>query len=335
MISRPINWRECFAMIDRRRLLKLSMLGAVAGNSMLPSTSSRAAEPGAAASPKRTRWIFLGTKGGPRITTGRSNPANVLLVDDVPYVVDCGAGISKRLVEAKVPLPNIRYVFVTHLHSDHVLEFGNMIDGAWSVGLDHEVDAFGPVGLAALTQAFWESNRADIEIRIPDEGKPDPRKLLVVKEITEPGPVMSNDKVKVTAFRTPHPPILERNYAYRFETPDGVIVYACDTAYNPALAKFAEGADLLIHEALYLPGVDAITRRITNASTLKEHLLASHTSTEDVGRVAKAAGVKKLVLTHLVPGDDPSITDEMWMGGARKNFDGPIVVARDLMEIDL
>jgi ribonuclease BN (tRNA processing enzyme) len=322
-------------MIDRRGLLKLSMLGAVAGNWMLPSTSSSAAEPSAAASPKRTRWIFLGTKGGPRITTGRSNPANVLLVDDVPYVVDCGAGVSKRLVEAKVPLPNIRYVFVTHLHSDHVLEFGNMIDGAWSVGLDHEVDAFGPVGLAALTQAFWESNRADIEIRIPDEGKPDPRKLLVVKEITESGPVMSNDKVKVTAFRTPHPPILERNYAYRFETPDGVIVYACDTAYNPALAKFAEGADLLIHEALYLPGVDAITRRITNASTLKAHLLASHTSTEDVGRIAKAAGVKKLVMTHLVPGDDPSITDEMWMEGARKNFDGPIVVARDLMEIDL
>ncbi len=322
-------------MIDRRGLLKLSMLGAVAGGSVLTSMPAGAAEPTAAAAPKRTRWIFLGTKGGPRITTGRSNPANVLLVDGVPYVVDCGAGVSKRLVEAKVPLPDIRYVFVTHLHSDHVLEFGNMIDAAWSVGLNHEVDAFGPVGLEALTQAFWEANRADIEIRIPDEGKPDPRKMLVAKDITGSGPVMSNDKVKVTAFRTPHPPILERNYAYKFETPDGVIVYACDTAYNPELAKFAAGADLLIHEALYLPGVDAITKRITNAATLKEHLLASHTSTEDVGRVAKAAGVKKLVLTHLVPGDDPSITDEMWMEGARKNFDGPIVVARDLMEIDL
>jgi ribonuclease BN (tRNA processing enzyme) len=195
--------------------------------------------------------------------------------------------------------------------------------------------AFGPVGLEALAQAYWESNRADIEIRIPDEGKPDPRKLLVVKDITGPGPVLGNDKVKVTAFRTPHPPILERNYAYKFETPDGVIVYACDTAYNPELAKFAAGADLLIHEALYLPAVDSMTSRIKNASTLKEHLLASHTSTEDVGRVAKAAGVRKLVMSHLVPGDDPDITDEMWMEGARKHYDGPIVVARDLMQIDL
>lgn len=321
-------------MIDRREVLKLSLLGAAVGELGLRAPPSLAAESVSEAR-RRTRWIVLGSKGGPRVTTGRSNPANVLLVDDVPYIIDCGIGITKRLVEANVPLPSLRYVFVTHLHSDHVLEFGNMIDASWSVGLNHEVNAFGPVGLEALVQAYWESNLADIEIRIPDEGKPDPRKLLVVKDIGKSGPVMSNDKVEVTAFRTPHPPILERNYAYKFKTPDGVIVYACDTAYNPELAKFAAGADLLIHEALYLPGVDAMTSRIKNASTLKEHLLASHTATEDVGRVAKAAGVKKLVMSHLVPGDDPSITDEMWMEGARKHYDGPIVVARDLMQIDL
>ena len=316
-------------MIARRTLLKWSLLGATASQFALPAL------PANAAGDKRTRWIFLGTKGGPRVTSGRSNPANVLLVDNEPYVVDCGPGVSKRLAEAKIPLPNIRYVFVTHLHSDHVIEYGNMVYGAWSAGLDHEVDAFGPVGLDALTRAFWEQNRADIEIRMPDESKPDPRKLLVVKEIEASGPVMSNPRVKVSAFRTPHPPILEKNYAYRFETPNGVIVYACDTAYNPELAKFAAGADLLIHEALYVPGVDALTSRVKNAATLKEHLLASHTTTEDVGRVAQAAGVRKLVLTHLVPGDDPSITDEMWIEGARKHYAGPIVVARDLMELEL
>lgn len=316
--------------IDRRTLLKLSM--AAAGTLALPA---QALAQTAAPARKRARWIFLGTKGGPRVTTGRSNPANVLIVDDVPYVMDCGPGVSKRLVEAKVALPSIRYVFVTHMHSDHVLEFGNMVYGAWSAGLNHEVNAFGPVGMGALTKAYWESIRDDVEIRIPDESKPDPRKLLVVKEITDSGPVMSNDRVKVTALRTPHPPILERNYAYKFETPDGVIVYVCDSAYNPALAEFARGADLLIHEALYVPGVDAMTARVKNAATLKEHLLASHTTTEDVGRIAKEAGVKKLVMTHLVPGDDPSITDEMWMEGARKHYGGPIVVARDLMEIEL
>ncbi|HEY6026146.1 MAG TPA: MBL fold metallo-hydrolase, partial [Pseudolabrys sp.] len=251
---------------DRRDFLKLSLLGAAA--TAWPFAAAKAA-----GDPKKTRWIILGSKGGPRVTTGRSNPANVLLVDGVPYVVDCGYGVAQRLAQAKVQLPGVRYVFISHLHSDHVLEFGNMVYSAWSAGLNHEVDAFGPVGLAALTQAFWESNRFDIDIRIPDEGKPDPRKLLLVKEIGESGPLTGTGRVKVSAFQTPHPPILKENFAYRFETPDGVIVYACDTAYNPKLAEFAQGADILIHEAMYLPGVDALAARIKNAPTLKAHLL--------------------------------------------------------------
>ena len=315
---------------DRRDFLKLSLLGAAV--TALPVAIAPAM---AATEPKGTRWIILGSKGGPRVTTGRSNPANVLLVDGVPYVVDCGYGVAKRLVQAKVPLPSIRYVFVTHLHSDHVLEFGNMVYSAWSAGLNHEVNAFGPIGLAALAKAYWESNSFDIDIRIPDEGKPDPRKLLIVKEIEASGPVMNTDRVKVSAFQTPHPPILKKNFAYKFETPDGVIVYACDTEYNPKLAEFAKGADILIHEALYVPGVDALVSRIKNAATLKAHLLAAHTTTEDVGRIAQAAGVKKLVLSHLVPGDDPSITDAMWTEGVRKHYSGNVVVARDLMELDL
>lgn len=185
-----------------------------------------------------------------------------------------------------------------------------------------------------MTRNFWKANSFDLEVRIPDEGKPDPRKLLVVSEITKSGPVMRNESVGVSAFQTPHPPIT-KNYAYRFETPGGVIVYACDTAYNPGLAGFAKGADLLVHEALYEPGVDALAARIKNAESLKKHLLASHTTTEDVGRVAQAAGVKRLVLTHLVPGDDPSITDAMWTEGVRKHFGGDVVVAHDMMAIDL
>lgn len=316
---------------DRRTLLKLAAMGAIAGTVAVPA----AAQPAPPAAGKRkARWICLGTKGGPRVGLGRSNPANVLIVDDVPYVVDCGPGVSKRLVEAKVALPDLRYVFVTHLHSDHVLEFGNMVYGGWSAGLNHPVEAFAPVGLEALTKAYWESIKFDVDIRITDEGKPDPRKLLVAKDIKDSGPVMSNDKVKVTAFKTLHAPITE-NFAYRFETPDGVFVYACDTSFNPDLAKFAEGADVLVHETLYVPGVDKMVARVKNAATLKEHLIASHTTTEDVGKIAAMAKVKKLVMTHFVPGDDPTITDEMWAADARKHYSGPIVVAKDLMEIEL
>jgi ribonuclease BN (tRNA processing enzyme) len=122
-------------------------------------------------------------------------------------------------------------------------------------------------------------------------------------------------------------------FAYRFDTKDRSVVMSGDTAYSPELAEFAKGADVLIHEAMYLPGVEAIVRSSPNTTRLREHLLASHTSTEDVGRVAARAGVKTVVLSHLVPGGDPTITDEMWTAGVRKNFGGQVIVGRDLLEI--
>ena len=84
---------------------------------------------------------------------------------------------------------------------------------------------------------------------------------------------------------------------------------------------------------MYLPGIETLLRRVPNAARLREHLMASHTTTEDVGRIGARAGVKTLVLSHFVPGDDPSITDDQWTEGVRKHFSGRIVVGKDLMEI--
>ena len=95
----------------------------------------------------------------------------------------------------------------------------------------------------------------------------------------------------------------------------------------------AQGADVLVHEALYTPAVDRLVARTTNATTLKKHLLDSHTSAEDCGRVASAAGVKTLVLSHLVPADDPEVTDQMWLDAARAYFKGAVILASDLMEL--
>jgi len=90
---------------------------------------------------------------------------------------------------------------------------------------------------------------------------------------------------------------------------------------------------VLVHEAMYLPAVDRLAARVPNHPGLKQHLLASHTSAEDAGRVAQEAGVKLLVLSHLVPADDPAVTDEMWIAAARVHFSGPVIVGRDLLEI--
>jgi ribonuclease BN (tRNA processing enzyme) len=282
----------------------------------------------------RDRLVLLGTKGGPRVASGRANPANLLLVAGVPYVIDCGYGVTRQLVRIGLPLTVLRHVFITHHHSDHNLEYGNLILNAWARGLSEPVDAYGPVGLKRMSELFFALNEFDIETRMADEARPDIRKLVSVHEISKSGVVLRNDDVTVTAFKTPHPPITE-NFAYKFATKDAVVVFSSDTEYNPKLAEFASGADILVHEALYEPGVDALVARVPNAGSLKSHLMASHTTTEDVGRVAAQAGVKTLVLNHLVPGDDPTITDAMWAEDVKKHFSGRIIVGADLMSLPL
>ena len=311
-------------MIDRRRAMKLALAGTAA--LATPAVFAQTDKP-------RTRVVFLGTKGGPRVGLGPSNPANLVVVNGTPYVIDCGMGVSHQLIAAGIPLESVKYIFISHHHSDHNLEYGNLMYNAWVTGLSTPIHSFGPKGLEAMTQTYWELNKFDIETRIEDEGRPDLRKLLIAKDITEDGVVLQTADVKVTAFRTPHPPIMD-NFAYKFETPDGVIVFSSDTAYNPKLAEFAKGADVLVHEALFVPWVDKLVTRVKNGATLKKHLLDSHTTAEDVGRVADAAGVKLLVMSHLVPGD-LDVTDEQWLGEAKKTFKGSIVVARDLMELKL
>jgi len=283
--------------------------------------------------PKRTRLILLGTGGGPRLTKGgRSKSATLISVNDVPYVIDCGEGVAQQLVEAGVPLNTLRNVLITHHHSDHNLDFGNLIYNAWISGLNKPIDAYGPPPLREMLKANWQLNKFDIETRIADEGRPDLRKLVNVHEFARNGIVLQNADIKVTATRVRHPPIRQA-YAYRLDTADRSIVISGDTTYSPELIELAKGADVLVHEVMDRAGIETIIRSLTNATTLREHLMASHTLVEDVGKVAAAAGVKTVVLSHLVPADDKSITDEMWAAGVRKHFSGRIIVGRDLMEI--
>jgi ribonuclease BN (tRNA processing enzyme) len=213
-----------------------------------------------------------------------------------------------------------------------MLEYGPIVYNSWATGLRTRVDAYGPPPLKSSTQAFWEYVRLDVDTRIEDEGRPDPRPLLVVNEFDAPGIVMQNEDVKVTSAAVVHPPI-KHAYGFRFDSKDRSIVISGDTNYAPGLVTLAKGADVLVHEVLYLPHLDKLLGQIPNAATLRKHLVDSHTVPEDVSRVAAQAEVKTVVLSHLVPGDDPDITDDMWSEGVRKHFKGPVIVGKDLMEI--
>jgi ribonuclease BN (tRNA processing enzyme) len=250
----------------------------------------------------------------------------------VLYVVDCGDGVARQMASADLPLTAIRHVFITHQHSDHNADYGNLLLLGWAAGLRTRVDTWGPPPLEKMTSLFFEMNAFDMNTRIADEGRLPLVPLVHAHEVSSGGVVMQDEKVKVTAALVDHPPVVP-SLAFRFDTPDRSIVISGDTAPSKNLVALAKGADILVHEAMYAPAIDKIVGSVPNASTLREHLIASHTVAEDCGRIAEEAGVKTLVLSHLVPGGDPSVTDQMWIDAARKFFRGRIVVGKDLMQL--
>jgi len=280
----------------------------------------------------KTRLILLGTGGGPRPRASSSAPAQVIVVNDAAYVVDCGDGVARQLVRAGVPLATVRHVFITHHHSDHNADYGNLLLLAWTAGLRTRVDTWGPPPLASMTRLFFEMNASDMTTRTAHEGLAPLAPLVHPHEVTQGGPVLRDEHVSVTAAVVRHP-FVAPAFAYRFDAPDRSIVISGDTAVSDELITLAQGADVLVHEAMYGPAIDRLAARVPQAAVLKRHLLASHTLAEDAGRVAQRAGVKLLVLSHLVPPDDPAVTERMWIEAARTHFRGRIIVGKDLLEV--
>ena len=280
----------------------------------------------------KTRLILLGTGGGPRPRKASSAAAQVVVANGTPYVVDCGDGVARQLVFAGVPLATLRHIFITHHHSDHDADYGNLIWLAWTAGLRARVDAWGPPPLERMTKLFFEMNAYDIDTRIADEGRVALVPLVHVHERSEGGLVMQDENVKVTAALVDHPPVVPA-FAYRFDAVDRSIVISGDTARSESVVRLAQGADVLVHSALYVPAIGRMVARVPNAARLKQSIIAHQTSAEDAGRVAQAAGVKTLVLSHLVPPDDPEVTEQMWLDAARAHFRGQVIVGRDLLEI--
>ena len=309
--------------IDRRQFLASAMT-TTAGVAAWPSSFLVQAG--------RDKLILLGTGGGPRPRKASSAAAQVLVVNDVAYVVDCGDGVARQLAFGNVALPSIRHIFLTHHHSDHNADYGNLIWLAWTAGLRTRVDTWGPPPLDQMTRLFFEMNDSDIKIRIADEGRVPLAPLVHVHELRAGGVVMQDENVKVTATLVHHPPVVP-SFGYRFDTAKRAIVISGDTAYSENLIALARGADILVHDAVYAPAIDRLVGNVPNASTLKQSILSHHTTAEDAGRVAQAAGVRTLVLSHLVPFEDPAVTDQTWVDAARTHFKGTIIVGKDLMEL--
>ena len=249
-------------------------------------------------------------------------------------VVDCGLGVTRGICDQGMALAEIDLIVVTHLHSDHYLELGPLLHTAWTAGLKRPVRVLGPEGLADYWRHFCESMRFDIDLRIEDEGRPDLRGLVTVETYRE-GVVLDEPGLRIAALKNVHPPIAE-SFALRIEGAGLAVVLSGDTAPCPGLAAFAGGADLLVHEAILLPAIDALVARVGNGDgRLKAHILRSHSTAEQAAALATEAGVAALALNHLIPSDDPAFGEADWRAAAGPHFAGPLIVGRDGLRIGL
>jgi ribonuclease BN (tRNA processing enzyme) len=288
---------------------------------------------GIAAAPSAgTRLVLLGTAGGPRIRKSRSGPAQAIVAGGKIYVVDCGYGVARQMVLAGLPLPQIANVFITHHHSDHDIELGPLLQLAWLSGLTTLVDCWGPPSMRDMVRNYLRYEAYDIAIRTSDERRVPFGPLIRTHEQRGGGPVMQDKNVRVTAAKVFHPPV-NLALAYRFDAPDRSIVISGDTRPSEELVQLAKGADVLVHEAMLPQYVMQLVSPLPGQEQLARSVLSHHTTAEQAGQVAAEAGVKKLVLSHLVPAGDPDVPDSEWIAAASRHYSGPVIVGRDLMVI--
>lgn len=281
------------------------------------------------------RLVLLGTKGGPRLIKGGSWPTSqALVLNGRVYVIDAGLGVTRQFIEAGFTYDQLENVFITHHHSDHNLELGGLIYTSWVGAPAHNINIFGPSGLKRLISHFIESQSFDINIRIHDEGLQDIHGCLTCTEYTE-GIIFEDDNIKIEALRVQHPPI-DDCFALKFETATAKIVFGADTAYFSPLAEFAKDADILVHEVMHLDGARKICALLKDTKPkLWAHFEASHTSCEDVGRIASAANCKTLVVSHFVPEIGFNVTAGDFENDIKTTYKGNLVIGQDQLIIPL
>ena len=272
------------------------------------------------------RAVLLGT-GSPPPNPGRRGPATLLTLGAERFLVDAGSGVGNQLVQAGVRPYDWPRVFITHHHSDHVVDLGHLLITRWIVGQNAPFEVWGPAGTARQMDKLLDYMHWDIEVRRHHMVRRDPPAVRVTE--VEEGKILDAGGVTVSAFVVEHGPV-KPALGYRFEGGGRSVVVSGDTRPSENLMRWSRGVDCLVHECCEMTRTSWVPG--CGWPTIEEKIrdLASyHTQPEDIGRVAAGAEAKKLVISHLMPGSVPA---ELQAAAAR-HYAGPVVVGEDLLEV--
>jgi ribonuclease BN (tRNA processing enzyme) len=313
---------------------------------------------------------LLGTNGGPPPVAARYGISSAVVVNGRTYVVDCGRGALSQYLKAGLSLSSLTAIFLTHLHADHTVDTFSfpLLAGKASAGRGfHEpigifgpgpcgvpsrsAAALGPVpGTVEMMRPQSQAFAASTTFFLAEHVGADPSAMMHVHDVlpppgtgtaADPAPAMSpftvmeDSDVRVTAILVPHGAAFP-SYAYRFDTDAGSVVFSGDTALTPNIPRLAQGADLLVHEAVALRVLEGLGR----PEALLTHLASVHTDVSDLGAVAAEAGVGRLVVSHLSPGQPAALSNAAWRrlidrSRRRAGFGGEMLLGQDLMHLDI
>ncbi len=272
-----------------------------------------------------TKIVLLGT-GTPNAEPERSGPAVAIIVNDTPYLIDCGPGIVRRANAAYrsgiagLAPASLRFIFITHLHSDHTAGYADLILTPWVLERDQPLQAYGPPGLKDMTAHLLAAYKEDIRTRLDGREPINENGYKVNAVEIEEGVVYRDSNVVVEAFAVFHG-AWEYAFGYRFTSADRTIVISGDSRPSEKLIEYAEGCDVLIHEVY---SAEAFAKR---PPVWQRYHADSHTSTRELAEIASRVQPGLLILYHQLYW---GVSDEELLTEIKALYDGVVISGADL-----
>lgn len=294
-------------------------------------------------------YAFLAGSGSPLPDIKRAGPCVAVVAGRHLYIVDAGEGSAKNIALGGLPIGRADAILLTHFHSDHIADLGEMMLQRWAVGSNNRpVPVIGPRGAEQVVEGFNMAYGLDAGYRVAHHGPATlpPTGSGGVARPFDLGPeadasvvVVDEDNVRITAFKVDHRPAVPA-VGYRFDYKGRSLVLSGDTVYSSSVLEHARGVDVLFHEALNRDMVKLIhdNADLSSSPSLKkitQDIPSYHSTPEEAAKIAGLAKVRHLIYYHIVPPLPNAIIRYMFPGNARSYYKGPITIGEDGMLVSL
>lgn len=281
--------------------------------------------------------VMVGT--GTPLPGERAQTGTAVFVNGYFFLFDVGAGVVQQCENALLPLDRLDGVFLTHFHSDHIMDLPNVINRSWVLGRKHELHIYGPDGIEEINQAANSFLAIENQYRVDHHG-PEIMDISIADAIPNEFNISENAEVivfekegiTITAFDVNHDPI-EPAVGYVIEYKGRKVVLSGDTVKSEMVGKMAQDADLLIHEVMLMSFQRLLSEELADNNFDRRAEIVGdiqdyHTSPSEVAELANSANVKKLILNHLAPAPDNMFIKKMYKKEL-KAFKGPFHLSKE------